>query len=272
MSGTLWQQANYTKRIDYVFEYSIVEYDIRKANISVLHSMGKLDDSTYQSLMRADRMSRQVFIGNLIASDESIYPALAEGITNARRNLFDQLSIEDADVLHIVNDAVFIIRPIYKSNPPEIRVNEDVVFTLRGKYNSYYNLVPTKNIHMYATSVNSEYETMIRGIGESLDLHDRFFFSVLKEISSTEIDKGVRAAYGLAKSYFRKMANRELSYEYYRRFDSLSMFDLTASSNFADYKAMYVLPDAASFVDPWYNMSIIDHMCNMYASYLLNKV
>ena len=272
MSSTLWSQTNYDKRIDYVFESSIVEYDIQKANISVLHSIGKISDEVYHNLLNADRMNRQVYVGNLIARDNSIYSSLSEGISRAKRVLFDTLSVEDVDVLHIVNDAVFLIRPIYKSNPQEIVVNNDVRFTLRGKYRSYYNLVPTRNIHMYATSANSEFEPKIRGIGESIELHRRYFFDILCKITSTEIDKGVRTAYGLAKRYFRDMANHKLGGEYYRRFDSQSMFDMTVSCPFSGYMAKYLFKDTEPYVDPWYNMSIIDHICNMYASYLLNKL
>ena len=83
----LYEKKNYTIDIHFLHSVMIREYDIQKANISILYKYGVIDYNKYIYLYNAPRDVRQYVIGNL-QKDNSITQSLQNGIIESRRLLF----------------------------------------------------------------------------------------------------------------------------------------------------------------------------------------
>ena len=70
--STLYTMVNYKAQFPYLFSKYIREYDIQKANISILYSKSLIDKSTYDRLLVSSRQDRQVEIGLLIKHNKKI--------------------------------------------------------------------------------------------------------------------------------------------------------------------------------------------------------
>ena len=107
--GSLWKSKNYLMPVPYLIAHHIYEYDIQKANISVLRELNLIDEDYYQRLYKLPRMQRQVEIGYLIKYTDGLSDKLSEGIASFRKSFFEANNIEDEDILSIKNDAIFVI-------------------------------------------------------------------------------------------------------------------------------------------------------------------
>ena len=273
----LWKNDRYDAKYDYVFGKLITEYDISKANISILHHMGIINEATYQELYNEDRMIRQYTIGMMQKENPAVTQALSEGLRDARRHFCDIMSIEDQNILHINKDAIFVITPIYAGGRLEVPIYDHVTFTNRGSYLSYYRLDPARSIHfyygqrMYSDGKKQIYK--IRGISDAaLDYHKGYFLDMLQMIARVEVDEGVQKAYEVVQGQSSILGSNVCKVEYKRRFDSASMYDIKQMSSFSHYQAEYLSEGAEIMVDPGYNLSILSRMGNMYLNEMMRQI
>ena len=265
MASTIWKYQNYNAPIQYLFDKQIVEMDISKANISILMSAGKISRETYNELYEAPRHTRQYLVGCMIRDNHSLQGVLNEGLENARHALFDTLGLENSNILHIAKDAVFIIVPMNQRVPDTIPIDHFIAFTKRASFTNYLRL--NKLIHFYH-SYNITiglYEYKIRGMSENAQkLHHHFFTQVLIEILTGRQMNGFKVAYEITKQWYEKLSSIDniALVDYLRRFDSQSLFDLKGFSEFAPFQADYLSESARLYVDPSYNLSLLNDIGN----------
>ena len=136
----LWERDNYTAQISVLYNVYIYEYDISKANINILYSKGIIDKQTYDYLYNAERMKRQIYIGNL-QKDSKIAQALKEGFIEYRHKLFMSNNIQDYEVLSIKKDAIYVIsRRLQNTNFGLVN------FIEKNWYSGFYKI---KNLELY---------------------------------------------------------------------------------------------------------------------------
>lgn len=224
MITSLYELINYNSEIPFIFSSHIYEYDIQKANINILLEKGCITEEIYNSLLKADRMVRQVKIGLLLQSNPKLVDILKAGIIEAKKNLFETNQINPASVLGIKNDAVFLINTVLKCTRFG-RVN----FVLKGDYTSYMKVF---NIEMYYSlnRVNQTDQIIVKGIGDkNLEKHKEYFLDFLTylfNIIETESSENVIASF---MNFYQQYLNRELPIEYYRNFDATSKYRLMNS-------------------------------------------
>lgn len=263
----LWND-NYDAKCDYIFNRKIVEYDIEKANISVLYDNGRLSESEYTRLLNQPRMVRQYEIGCAIRDDPKLEEVLDRGFRNARQQLVEKLNLEDQNILHVNRDALFIVLPKITRISDRIQIGKKTAFTCRGVYDSYYRIDPIKNIHMYFSYPNGY---KVRGIGESaLKLHEEFFLKDICHVMNIAVFDGIQAAYRALKDTYTPYARRKVDYRCYRRFDSQSLFDIIKLSDFSSFQAEYINSAHSHAIDISHNLMILNRIGNFYLSALIN--
>ena len=212
----LWQNINFTSPISYLTNVFIYELDIQKANISVLRSMGLIDEGTYQYLYNAERMVRQVYVGKL-QKDTKYVKALQQGIIQAKKKLFEANNIQDYEVLSIKNDAVFIINRI-----PQITDFGLIKFIPKNKYTGFYKVLNYEFYYFYNSITKEEY-LEVKGIGDkSLEKHKDYFYQFLKDLFYTIQCNGIEIALRLMKEYYMQYISLQLPVGNYRKFDPVS--------------------------------------------------
>lgn len=252
---SLYKYTNYNAPVGYLFDKMIAEYDISKANISILREMRVIEQSTYEHMKSADRNSRQIYIGLLIRDDPSIQDKLNEGLEIARERFCQALKLEDTDILHIVKDAIFVVKPInFRKLPDGVAVSDLVTFTCRGMYTNYMKLFPGMNIYHDANS-----PIRVRGMSEECqELHRDYFMATIKSILDIRQMVGFNAAYNLVRANYKQLIDRKCDVRFMRRFDSVSMYDFKDISNFCRFQADYLSEGAEMMVDPSFNIGILE--------------
>ena len=271
----LWKYDHYDAKCEYIFGRKITEYDISKANIAILNHMGFLSEEEYKDLASKDRMQRQYIIGCMQRDNPKVKEALFTGLTEARRNLCENLKLEDHNILHINRDAIFIVDPLFAYHPDSYWLYDHVEFTNRGSYLSYYRLDSYRKTHFYVGKSrdidgNEKVFSKVRGMSAAaLELHDGAFRQILERAAEIEIDYGCLEAYKYSQEKFNFLLNTD-DIRYLRRFDSTSRFDIKNEvSRFASYQADYLRDVDVEMIDRSYNLYIIAKMGNMYMSELM---
>lgn len=263
----LWKNTTYNAPVGSLFDMVIAEYDISKANISILREYGAINQEQYESLYNTERQKRQYTIGCMIRDDSNIQTILNEGLEFARKRLCEELGLEDGNILHIAKDAIFVVSKMIGGIPTrnEIVITPFIKFTLRGVYSNYMRL--GKTVHFYHTSDLSGNQTYrIRGMDEyAQSLHRDHFLRLILDIMYVRSFNGGDMAYKHCKKIYKDLLARKVEIECYRRFDSVSYYDILPMSEFSSFQAMYLSKDMESFINPAYNLNLMD----MIGNYLL---
>ena len=206
----------------------IYEYDIEKANISVLLDSGHISKEYYDWLYKQDRMVRQVIIGKMEKENHAITKAKQYGIEKAKHQLFQANAIQDAEVLAIKNDAVFVTREL-----TNLEFNH-VKFSLRNHYTMYMKVFRCELYYLY--DITTEEEILdVKGINdEVLQLHKYYLIDFLKELFCTYQVDGVIEAISLLQRFYHAYMTRSLDLEYYRDINT-GNFLLDTNSTMYEY-------------------------------------
>lgn len=261
----LWERVRYSAPIDFILDNHIVEYDIAKANISVLKDKGIINQAEYDRYYAMDKHSREVAIGLMQLRVNGVSATLKQGITEARKRLFELLNLDETSVLSINNDAVYCIFNGLSAEPDIIDITPNVKFIKKGVYRSYYRFGRNKEF-FYNYDPMTKVELLdIKGLGDqSIALHKNFMVKVLKDLFYIAITQGPRIALESLKSFYYKYISMELPIEYYRRLDSESLYDLKLSTPYSSYKANNLMIEDKRLIDPSYNAIILNSLAKYY--------
>ena len=221
MASGLWRNINYKTPVKYFINTYIREYDLSKANINALLYQGRISKSEYNNFYNMEKKLREVTIGKMISKDRTIYQDIQSGIKEAKRKLFLTNDIEDLDIVSIKNDAVFVVGKYLKETefPP-------FTFIIKNEYNIFLQL---QELEIYYSDYidNNEYNINIdvKGIGDdNLLLHQNGMLDLICEVCRRLQRESIDETMNYISMMYNKFINRELGKEYYRNFDSFSMY------------------------------------------------
>jgi hypothetical protein len=240
-------KVSYVTEAKYL-EGVIKEFDIRKANINILYNKGVLDLTTYWKLLKAPRMERQVYIGNMIDNDKSMYKILAAGLIEFKDKFYQANQIEDSDIVSIHNDSIFLIN----KNPLVTRF-DNIEFIDKGTYNSFYRILDLEVYYSYNRVYNTE-SISIKGINDNtLIKHKEYMIEFLCTLFSVVQIEGVTAGIEILTNFYNQYINRKLESGYYREFNPDSLFKLN-NRMYSD-----IMPDEryVSIIDISYNVNFL---------------
>lgn len=250
----LYEKTSYLNpNISYLINTFIYEYDISKANITILYQEGVIDKQTYDRLKSVPRMERQVTIGYILKKKEN-NDILKQGICNARKALFESNNIQDYEVLSIKNDAIYVIgRPLHNT------VFGIVEFTLRNIYTSFYSI---NNLEIYYAYNADRSEIIdIKGINNNtLELHKNGFLMILKDLCYQCQSFGPQQASALLKLIYEKYINLDFPINIYREFNSLSLYKIYSTLNQGSFGFESIDESYKNIIDISYNENILREM------------
>lgn len=266
-SDTLWERVRYSAPIDCILDSRIVEYDIAKANISVLLDKGVISQEEYDRYYAMDKHSREVSIGLMQLRVNGVSAVLKDGITEARKSFFEILQLDDRSVLSINNDAIYCISNGFDVGLDYVDVGPHVRFVKKGVYRSYYRFGKNKEFFYNYDPISRKEILEVKGLGEaSLALHQNYFIKILKDLFYVAVTRGARFALDSLKSFYHSYISMELPIEYYRRLDSESLYDLKLSTNYGYYRADNLIIPDRKLIDPSYNAWILNCLARYFST------
>lgn len=232
---TLWERKNYLMDIDYLLSTSISEYDIRKANISILYSEGVIDKKYYDYLYSADRMIRQVEVGYMIKDNREIEKILSNGIAKYRKMFFEANDLKDNDILSIKNDAIFVLR-----KKPTITKFGNIEFVNKNNYTSYMKILRKKEIYLNVDHNTGNTLIDIKGISDQNILkHKDYMIQVIVDIAYYIENKDVITAIRYITNLYNQYIARSLPLGFYRNFDEESKFVFKSGIGYYSMDTIY---------------------------------
>lgn len=267
--SNLYERVHYKAPIDYIIDSTIYEYDIRKANISVLYDKGTITKEFYERMLVAPKNEREIAIGKMQINNKPFSDALRQGIQDARQSLFQILELDETNVLAIRNDAIFVVKTCMKDYPQEIQVGPHTTFVRKNIYRSFYNYFG-RSMFYYFDPISSVEGLDVKGLGEyAINLHRDYLLRTFMDIFYTAITAGPQEALEFINKFYDAYIKKQLPLEYYRRFDSHAQFDFRNISNWCTFRADFLTPGAAEdMIDISYNASIL----RLFSSYYLSEV
>ena len=197
--------------------FTIREYDLEAAGLSVIREGGLVPEEEASALASLPKAERLVRVGLLCRDRPEVLDAVEEGTKRAVGAFCEANGIGADDIISVKRDAVFTL-----VQASVLEVGRHLRFREAARYSSYYNL---SGVEFYYQSRRDE--LTVKGLGgRVLEAHGPHLLSVLRGL--------MRAAEGSSReALMRSLADRrrryvrlELEEECYREMNSGSMFRL----------------------------------------------
>jgi hypothetical protein len=256
MVSELYSKDNYLINAQLIKSVLITEYDISKANISVLLEKGVITRDLYMYLYNLPKIDREVFIGKMISTDSSIYKAIKSGIVTAKKNLFLQNQIQDSEIIRIANDAVYIMRNARLSYT---RFN-NVEFLPKRHYTTFVRL---RGVAIFFSSSMGEIDIDVVGLGrEQTSLHADYMLTFIGNLLYLMENSTMEQVMEYFLGFYDQYLNKQLDIQYYREFNENSLFTVS-TSNSGKFGMMYT--DNVNNIDIGYNAGVLRELYGIIA-------
>lgn len=205
---------SYLAPIPYLISHYIYEYDISKANISVLLYKGIIDEKEYKFIKSFSREQRQVYVGYMQKNKE-IAQALSDGVAEFRYRFLTENNISDTELLSVKNDAIFLIDKV-----PAITIFDNIEFLKKNVYTSYFHLNGLE-IYYFLDQINDKEIIDIKGINDDkLISHQEYFIEFLCSVFEAIQTKTLGDTIGIINSFHDAYIHRQLPVEFYRELNA----------------------------------------------------
>ena len=235
----------YTMPIPFLTSCNITEYDISKANISILLASGLITQEEYNNILKMPRMQRQVYIGKMEARDSNITKALKNGFMKYRKMLIESNGLTDNDILSIKKDAIFVINKTLSI----LEFDNCIRFVPKNHYTSYFK-IRGMEFYYLLDKFNDIENLDVKGIGDKkLLLHAEYMVQFLCIIFEALNDRTPESVMDLIAKFGKKYLNKELELGYYREFNTDSCYRVSANNT------QYLLDFALESEKPYLNIT-----------------
>lgn len=235
-------KTNYLVDIPLLINANITEYDISKANISILYSYGIITKEEYELYYAMDKLTREISIGRRMLNDNGemtnegkiINATIKKGIILAKHLLLESNNVPMEAVIRVANDAIFINGPILPITSFDLNNNGILVnFKHKNIYNIMLNLHQV-TIFIYDNPMVDKLEVEIKGINDNLLYkHEAFIEFICNTVSDLQRNSKESALYTF-NDFYTKYINLQLPVSYYREFNSNSGYPIKGTSYYVD--------------------------------------
>lgn len=268
----LAEKKNYLVEVPFYFNTFIREYDISKANASILLWKKEINERQFHEIISLPRMDRQILIGKM-QKDKRINDLIQNGFKECRYNFFKQNQLLPQDILSVKNDAIFVLN----KKVPVTQFNGVINFLLKNEYTSYMAL-NKRHIELYYKydPITGEDHIDVKGINDSkLELHKKYFLDFLYFLFEMLEQDSIENTITTFNNFFKMYINRELEPEYYRTFNADSKFVVRWKS--VTHTQLYAFDSVSTArnnlesLDISFNMNLLREIFSFLSNIYFNK-
>lgn len=209
----------------YLVNVWLKEYDLAKANISILYEEGIISESQYKNFYNMPKQEREVSIGCMIRDNKDLYKVIQEGLRKARNTFLSANHIDDMNVLYIDNDSMTIIEPKNDNvvqNHYTTRFSKVIEFKMKNVYTSLYRLKDVDFLYYNNHSSEERYRVKYASIAEKHT--DGFLEFLLALANEAESSGNVLSVLQMIRYVHSQYLRGELNIEFYREFNQSSKY------------------------------------------------
>ena len=264
MLNQLYEKDTYTTEEAYMTG-NIVEWDISKANISILLWKGLITPEKYEYLYNCPKTKREIYVGLMQKKDININKGLNEGFKEARKLFFEQNQLDLDRVISIRKDAVFLHNCI-----PRVTQFGPIRFVEKGHFTTFVSLPDNVDLFYLYDQYSKNELIEVKGISDNIiERHEEYMVDLLKAILVSAQSEGVKVTLEFIEEVANVYASREMDIGYYREFNNKSLFRTVHVIGGERY---YIenIPNNQEFnmkyLDISYNYSILMKLYSIFAS------
>jgi hypothetical protein len=198
--------------IEYLFDKSIYEYDIRDAGFSIIKEHHLLSDDRIKELEKLGKDERHIRVGLLQREDQIFSRILQDKFTEARQNFVYGNNLDDNSIISVKKDAFFVTKVCDRTKFGEVE------FVIKNKYTSYIRFSENHNIECYY----NEEQLDIKGLSTiSMNKHRLYLIAFLQKFFRMieRRDAGIKRT---LIDFVMRYKRQELEEPYYLEFNSRS--------------------------------------------------
>jgi hypothetical protein len=207
----------------YLINVWLKEYDLAKANISILYEEGVLSKTQYESFYNMPKQEREVSIGYMIRDNKDLYKVIQEGLRKARNSFLSINHIDDSNVLYVDNDSMTIIEP-KRNNVVEnhyiTHFGNVIEFKMKNVYSSFYRL---KDVDFLYRKDEQEEKYRVK-YASIADKHINGFLEFLLALANEAETCNVLSVLQMIRYTHSQYLKGELDIEFYKEFNSISKY------------------------------------------------
>jgi hypothetical protein len=209
------------KNRDLIINSSIVEYDIRSGNTSMMRHYDLTDISTIEKIEKMEKGDRVRKVGLLMKEDKEFAKNLEKSFDLTVREFLSLNNLDiDYDVISIKRDAVFVINQDIK-NP---RIGDHIEFVPKNQYAHYLYIKPLDShrkflpLKPHEFYIRRDFSIDNKGLSDDLlDKHQEGMLDLIRNvIKITSIDPSDnKMLYKFLKEYVDLYKKKELEFSKY---------------------------------------------------------
>lgn len=214
MSSKLWKKDLYLNpNIFYIFNTEIIEYDMKRAGLSLVQEYELLDEKTISILKKLPKDACDRKLGLLQREDKVFAEKLKVAFQSAREQFFIMNEIEDDEILAIKKDAIFMLKRCEHE-----KFGKFVMFRIKHEYTSYIHL---GKLELYYNPTIID----VKGITDELLIHhEEYMLKFLKQYFLKMETSDKISVISFVRRFIDRYKRRELEPGYYREFNNKSVF------------------------------------------------
>lgn len=241
MSNIYEKDTYINPNIFYTFNTDIMEYDIKRAGINIAREYNIIDNDTYNKLINMPKDDSNKALGRIQIDNADFINRLKLAFIDTRKRFFELNQLDDSDIISIKKDAIFITKPCAITN-----IGNFIEFRIKNTYTSYIRL--DKNIELYYNSDHID----VKGINSNkLKLHENYMLDLFNKFFIKMETDTPEDVISYMRRFIDKYKRKELDSGYYRRFDSVSDFDV----NLPEGEYIFNADIHKEYIDIQYNLN-----------------
>ena len=259
----LYERTLYSAPYQYLINRNIQEYDISKANISILLDMGYIKQEQYDYFYNLPKQQREVAIGMMMRKDQGMIKILNSGFIESRKKFFELNNINDMNVLYIDKDSITLIdTPISNT-----QVSDHVSFVPKSRYSSLYRL---GQVHFLYFSDGQAESYRFKYVNQQMleQFHSNYFIDFLLYIASEAQTNSTINCINAVRNFYNQYVSKSLDVRYYREFNQICKYKILGSNYYLEIDT----PSAIEIVDISYNARIIQDIYRSLANEYFKNV
>lgn len=259
----LWVKDRYVSDYEWLISKDIREYDISKANISILLDLNLISNKQYEYFKNLPKQKREVYIGLFLRDNPSISKSLSYGFKEARRIFMQSNQLQDEDILYVDKDSITVINKPIKYT----KISDHIEFINKVSYTSYYKIFGIDLLYYNDNIV--EYYRLKNANDERLrQLHSNGILDMILSFAYTAQNGRMTDCISLVRDCYNMYISNTLDINYYREFNQQSKFKFITSDVYTYYIDICSNSIDRGSIDISYNANVI----RQFFKYFVNTV
>ena len=253
----IYEKVRYVAPYEWLINHNIQEWDLEKANISILRSLDLISEEEYQRYYHMSRQEREVALGCLRRDNPRIEEGYQKGIKAVRQLFFDANSLEQENVLYIDNDSITTVHQWRDPRASTLygQLTPYINFRVKRRYTSFYKLFGIDFLY-YSDGFDEVFRLKNVDDAKLRRSHSGYFLDFLLAAAFSAQNYPILDSIQMVRQTYTNYSALSLEVPYYRELNARNQYKLLTTPFYTYYSDMLSESDKDK-VDIGYNASII---------------